>query len=193
MSNVYDKKEKNNELYMQHNQMIIDILKECDYMIKNRHYMNDVAIRQHAERIKDIAKYYIKEPEWIELKENKTMSDEEKKAINSIKRKFECEQTRDNYKILIGLYKNVEIEILLNLIEKQSKEIEELKKENEEIRDWKYVIDTVEDLNRLKDLDFIKINGKKFINEDNIKAKIEELKDGTYDAKIILKQLLKEE
>lgn len=67
---AYEKeKEKNKELYMQHNQMIIDILKECDYMIKNRHYMNDVAIRQHAERIKDIAKYYIKEPEWIELKE----------------------------------------------------------------------------------------------------------------------------
>ena len=65
-------KEKNKraeELYMQHNQMIIDILKECDYMIKNRYYMNDIAIRQYAEKIKDIAKYYIKEPEWIEIEE----------------------------------------------------------------------------------------------------------------------------
>lgn len=64
---AYEKeKEKNKraeELYMQHNQMIIDILKECDYMIKNRYYMNDIAIRQYAEKIKDIAKYYIKEPE----------------------------------------------------------------------------------------------------------------------------------
>lgn len=65
-------KEKNKraeELYMQHNQMIIDILKECDYMIKNRYYMNDIAIRQYAEKIKDIVKYYIKEPEWIEIEE----------------------------------------------------------------------------------------------------------------------------
>ena len=70
---AYEKeKEKNKraeELYMQHNQMIIDILKECDYMIKNRYYMNDVAIRQHAENIKNIAKYYIKEPEWSKKKE----------------------------------------------------------------------------------------------------------------------------
>ena len=70
---AYEKeKEKNKraeELYMQHNQMIIDILKECDYMIKNRYYMNDVAIRQHTENIKNIAKYYIKEPEWIKIKE----------------------------------------------------------------------------------------------------------------------------
>ena len=67
---AYEKeKEKNKraeELYMQHNQMIIDILKECDYMIKNRYYMNDIAIRQYAEKIKDIAKYYIKQPEWEE-------------------------------------------------------------------------------------------------------------------------------
>lgn len=54
------------ELYMQHNQMIINILQQCDYMIKNRFYMNDTAIRQNAEKIKDIAKYYIKEPEWKE-------------------------------------------------------------------------------------------------------------------------------
>ena len=70
---LVEEKEKNKkaeELYMQHNQMIIDILKECDYMIKNRYYMNDIAIRQYAEKIKDIAKYYIKEPEWIEIEED---------------------------------------------------------------------------------------------------------------------------
>ena len=32
-----------------------------------------------------------------------------------------------------------------------------------------------------------------YISKSKIKAKIEELKDGTYDAKIILEQLLKEE
>ena len=64
-----EKNERAEELYMQHNPMIIDILKECDYMIKNRYYMNDVAIRQHTENIKNIAKYYIKEPEWIKIKE----------------------------------------------------------------------------------------------------------------------------
>ena len=72
LSELEKEKEKNKrakELYMQHNQMIIDILKECDYMIKNRYYMNDIAIRQYAEKIKDIAKYYIKEPEWIENEE----------------------------------------------------------------------------------------------------------------------------
>lgn len=34
-------------------------------MIKNRHYMNDIAIRNVAERIKNIAThYYIKEPKY---------------------------------------------------------------------------------------------------------------------------------
>lgn len=49
------------EIMLEHNKMVIEIIKECDYMIKNTHYMNDIAIRNVAERIKNIAThYYIK-------------------------------------------------------------------------------------------------------------------------------------
>ena len=54
--------------------------------------------------------------------------------------------------------------------------IEELKKENLEIRDWKYVIDSYEDLERLKELDLVKIKGKEYISKDIIKEKIEQFK-----------------
>lgn len=59
-------------------------------------------------------------------------------------------------------------------IEQLQKEIEELKKENLEIRDWKYVIDSYEDLERLKELDLIKIKGKEYISKDKIRAFIKE-------------------
>lgn len=53
------------EIMLEHNKMVIEIIKECDYMIKNRHYMNDTAIRNVAKRIKNIAThYYIKEPKY---------------------------------------------------------------------------------------------------------------------------------
>lgn len=53
------------EIMLEHNKMVIEIIRECDYMIKNRHYMNDTAIRNVAGRIKDIAThYYIKEPKY---------------------------------------------------------------------------------------------------------------------------------
>lgn len=64
---------------------------------------------------------------------------------------------------------------ILNLIEKQSKEIKELEQENREIREWKYVIDNPIDLEKLKELDLIKIKGKEYISKDKIKAKIEEV------------------
>ena len=42
--------------------------------------------------------------------------------------------------------------------------------------------------------DFLKeIIKKEYISKDKIKAKIEEVKDGTYDAKIVLQSLLNEE
>lgn len=50
------------KLMLEHNKMIIKILEECDYMIKNRYYLNEIAIKNCAERIKDIVKYYIIEP-----------------------------------------------------------------------------------------------------------------------------------
>ena len=62
-----------------------------------------------------------------------------------------------------------------NLIEKQFKEIEELKKP-------KYVINC--ETNEITKLT------NDFVSKDKIKAKIEEVKDGTYDAKIVLQSLL---
>jgi len=44
-------------------------------------------------------------------------------------------------------------------------EKEELKRENLEIRDWKYVIDSPIDLDKLKELDLIKIKGKEYISK----------------------------
>ena len=38
-----------------------------------------------------------------------------------------------------------------------------------EITEWKYIIDTYEDLDRLKELDLIKIKGKEYISKDKIK------------------------
>jgi len=65
---------------------------------------------------------------------------------------------------------------LIEIIEKQSKEIEELNKsdESKEQSSMKYY-------NLYKEL------------VDKIKAKIEEVKDGTYDAKIVLQSLLEKE
>ncbi len=64
---------------------------------------------------------------------------------------------------------------LIDLIEKQSKEIEELKEENEKYKNPPF------------------FDEDKYIENDKIKAKIEEVKDGTYDAKIVLQSLLEKE
>ena len=110
------------------------------------------------------------------------MSEEEKKAIEYIKEfRNEVFEGVGNKSIMA---KN--IDILLNLIDNQQKEIEEkstiifagaekvkqlekeieeLKKENKEIRDWKYVIDNPIDLDKLKELDIIKIKGKEYISK----------------------------
>lgn len=53
--------------------------------------------------------------------------------------------------------------------------IKELEQENREIREWKYVIDSPIDLEKLKELDLIKIKGKEYISKDKIKAKIEDI------------------
>ena len=69
-----------------------------------------------------------------------------------------------------------DIGTLLNLIEKQFKEIEELK------------------ANKGYHLGFIDGGiGKRYEYEDKIKAKIEEVSNGTYDAKIVLESLLEKE
>lgn len=95
------------------------------------------------------------------------MSDEEKKEFEHLKEKIEMNKLYG-----IDIYLNKEqVKIIENLI----KEIEELKRENLEIRDWKYVIDNPIDLDKLKKLDLIKIKGKEYISVDKIKAKIKEL------------------
>ena len=64
------KKEKQ---MLKHNEMIIKIIEKCDYMIKNRFYMNDIAIRKNAEEIKDIAKFYIEEPRYYNRDEEESI------------------------------------------------------------------------------------------------------------------------
>lgn len=71
--------------------------------------------------------------------------------------------------------------ILLRVFEKQQKEIEKLK---EKIKNF-----TIEDEKIFIQFGEI-IEKKRWKNK--IKAKIEEIKDGTYDAKIILQKLLEE-
>lgn len=85
------------------------------------------------------------------------LSDEERKAIENLKIEYEKLIKEDN--ILFPLYKS-NAERLINLIEKQSKEIEELKAHQ--------IIFT-------NDYKPIGSKGRKFISEDKLKAKIEEV------------------
>lgn len=85
------------------------------------------------------------------------MSDEEKKTIESLKTEYEKLIKEDN--ILFPLYKSDD-KRLIDIIKKQSKEIEELKKP-------KYIIDIK--TNEIKKLT------NDFVSKDKIKAKIEEV------------------
>ena len=105
------------------------------------------------------------------------LSDEEKKAIEMIEHIQEC-NTLIGYRVED---RTILAKALLNLIEKQSKEIEEIKKEAYNFGYRNGCNDTS------------KFNDKTFIRIDKIKAKIEEVKDGTYDAKIVLQSLLEKE
>ena len=83
------------------------------------------------------------------------MTDEEKKAIEKLKEYTLCKiDENGNIEINANSYKIV----VLNLIEKQSKEIEELEK------------------NRKVSQNFAKIVATDYISKDKIKAKIEEIK-----------------
>lgn len=93
------------------------------------------------------------------------MLDEEKEAIEELKNK------KADYFMISDLTGKT----LLNLIEKQSKEIELLKEENEKYKNPPF------------------FDEDKYTEKDKIKAKIEEVKDGAYDAKIVLQSLLEKE
>jgi len=98
------------------------------------------------------------------------LSDEEKEALEILELYF-----GENSALNITKYVN----IVLNLIEKQSKEIEELKTKNK-------ILEAIS-------LSFNEIQDRDKHWKDKIKAKTEEVNDGTYDAKIVLQSLLKEE
>ena len=97
------------------------------------------------------------------------LSDEEKKAIERLN--IYKEKIKDELYPILDFEEEKAIGVVLNLIEKQSKEIEELKK-------YEKYYEEMEEVN------------KKFIAVDKIKAKIEEVSNGTYDAKIVLESLL---
>lgn len=109
------------------------------------------------------------------------LSDEEKEAVEYFKDDINYLEDALNHPNFLGHFITIRdkefqmLKILVNLIEKQSKEIEELK--NADL--------TTVYLNGFYD-------GEKKI-EDKIKAKIEEVKDGTFDAKIVLQSLLEKE
>lgn len=91
------------------------------------------------------------------------LSDEEKKAIE-----------RAKFLINIDTYLEKEMLInLLNLIEKQTKEIEELKEKNKELN--KYIEDRAKigkNIQTFINKDYVE---QEYISKDKIKAKIEEL------------------
>ena len=157
------------------------------------------------------------------------LSDEERE--NLIKKLGYCEQEyeQDGY-LSVGKFKAIKQAI--ELIEKQQKEIEELKTINQmqkyriEVIDERELISKdiikeilgieenidnekllsllqtiVDENSRLEDIEDRKIQieynnvfnkGVKSV-EDKIKAKIEEVKNGTFDAKIVLQSLLEKE
>ena len=118
------------------------------------------------------------------------MSDEEKKEYEELKSLL--------YTGTISQYGKRK---LIEIIEKQSKEIEEYKKQldldNEcEIALNSKVMDLEKEIEELKDTRSIFNMGRRSYKneiEGKIKAKLEELKDGTYDAKIVLQSLLEKE
>lgn len=93
------------------------------------------------------------------------LSDEEKKAIETIKDLKEIkwyEHAFDNGTEILSKEEKQDIDVILNLIEKQSKEIEELKfRKEESIHITKETVDFI---------------NSHYIHKDEIKAKIEELK-----------------
>lgn len=107
------------------------------------------------------------------------LSDEEIKAIERLN--IYKEKIKNELDPTIDFEEEKALGVVLNLIEKQSKEIEELK---EKIKNF-----TIEDEKIFLQFGEI-IEKKRWKNK--IKAKIEEIKDGTYDAKIILQKLLEE-
>lgn len=95
------------------------------------------------------------------------MSDEEKKAIERLI--IYKDKIKDELYPIIDFEEEKAIGIILNLLEKQSKEIEELNLENIELKQSKIV-----DKNSIPNQDNF-YDCYNFVSKDKIKAKIEEL------------------
>lgn len=127
------------------------------------------------------------------------LSDEEKKAIESL---IEIREFAN-----LSSYKDTKIsqlnaiDVVLNLIEKQSKEIEELQELSISVRAVNQIDKMQKEIEELKEdnkrVKFLYDDACKCllnsVDKDKIKAKIEEVKDGTFDAKIVLQSLLEKE
>lgn len=59
---LIENRQSKEEIILKHNKMAIEIANICDYMIENRMYLNDTGIKQYAEKIKNIADYWVLEP-----------------------------------------------------------------------------------------------------------------------------------
>ena len=113
------------------------------------------------------------------------LSDEEKKAIEYLKQNNIVEIQYDNYGLesihRVGID---EKQIILNLIEKQSKEIEELKNADLTTVYLNGVYDGSKEIEELKNADLTTVylngvyDGEKKV-KDKIKAKIEDLKENS--------------
>ena len=132
------------------------------------------------------------------------MSDEEKKAIKGLEWSQQQMRLGNLPDYDQGHY--ADIRIILNLIEKQSKEIEELTTNQLDLKDKCIKIaKKLEEDNKPFVSEYIlaQIGAcpvwdcgepySNYISKDKIKAKIEEVSKGTFDAKIVLQSLLEKE
>ena len=116
------------------------------------------------------------------------LSEEEKKAIDELKEEINkpVEVPEDRFNTFI-LYNIESAKIVLNLIKKQSKEIEELKKYKEGykllslVEEQQHKIeklinanDNLKKTKRIKNMEYVNQN---YVSKDKIKAKIEELEN----------------
>ena len=117
------------------------------------------------------------------------LSDGEKEAVEYFKDDINYLEDALNHPNFLGYFITIRdkefqmLKILVNLIEKQSKEIEELKED-------KYGL---EEEVQMQAKNIMLCEEALCEMQNKIKAKTEEVKDGTFDAKIVLQSLLEKE
>jgi hypothetical protein len=109
------------------------------------------------------------------------MSEEEKKAINFIKEVIELWLDKDKSYVFVTDYEKENLKIVLNLIEKQQKEIIVYKKIRNMLEDTQMkLFETRKDEEKYK-----RINDIKYISKDKIREKIKELEERAKQEKTI--------